>query len=121
MFKTIKHVKVKRQSEIDNDHLLVVKEMFATEKFIKEEKRKKIIKEKIKSHKLKEDAKNVYHEKVRESLILEGSNTGLGVEHKWNYFKQRLLKAAKESCSVITKLYTKKSKWWTSAIQNSKS
>lgn len=118
--KAIKDVKVQRHAEIGSDHYLVRMEVIKKKEETKQTKRKIIIKEKIKSYRLKdEEIKKTYQNKLQNRLIREKAEKIKGIENKWKNFKENMILAAKESCGTTktTNIHYKKSNWWTPELQ----
>ncbi|XP_050511410.1 uncharacterized protein LOC126887736 isoform X1 [Diabrotica virgifera virgifera] len=98
IWKAVKNIKVKRSAEIGSNHYLV-KMSFRIIKYIQNDKKRKIIKEKIRSYKLKEiEVEKRYHKCLEE--LRKRANKYQNIEERWKDYKHSLLVAAKESCGV---------------------
>jgi uncharacterized protein YukE len=108
---------VRRSAEIGSDHYLV-KMNLKIECDIQQESKRKITKEKIRCHRLKEEK---VKEKYRENLerYVRTRTTYQNIEERWEEYKQSLITAAKESCGItrISNDSKKRTAWWTGEIE----
>ena len=118
-WRMVRDVKVQTQAEIGSDHFLLIMQLVTDSPVNAETKRTKIIKQKIKSYKLRVDNVKQRYQKYLERE-LDGNQSELeDIETKWTNFKRTILNAATSACGVTrnTNKTNKKTKWWTSDIQ----
>ena len=123
IWKDIKQVKVKRGGEIGSDHYLV--RMRLKIDIEKEKSKRKIINEKIRVHRLKDTQIREDYQRILETNDKIITNI-VDIEESWKNFKDKVKKAAKETCGVtkICNLSRNRTSWWNDeirvAVQNKK-
>lgn len=113
----IKDVIVKREPEIGSDHYLVRTDIMI-EREMQQEKRRRIVKENIRSYRLKEESIRKEYQKTLEIKLARDTRIS-NIEEEWKYLKEGILEAAKESCGTIKicNKDVKKTAWWTAEIK----
>lgn len=117
MWRKVKDVEVKRGPEIGSDHFLL-KMVLKTEKVTPEKCKRKIVNNKIKCYKLRQNEFKQEYQKICEDMI-NSNIKKTKIEEKWEDFKNIILIAAESACgsTKITNRNIKKTNWWTENIK----